>query len=751
MNATPKGSRALAGRYDKGLGVAAYAAVACLAFGLLYLLSRYSYLLFHGIAEVFSILIAWSIFIIAWNTRKTSSNGYLLFLGIAYLFVGGIDLVHTFAYKGMGVFQGYDADLPTQLWIAARYMESLSLLAAPFFLRRRVRATGVFAAYAAVTALVFLSLFLWDIFPSCFVEGSGLTAFKKISEYVICLILACAFALLYRGRDALDHDVFVMLSASILVTIASELCFTLYADPYGLLNQMGHFLKIVSFYLIYRAIVVTALTRPYDLLFREIKRSEERFRSIIENAPFGYYRVGRDGTWQYVNPVWEHMHGLSLHEVIGKSFEITQTEDDVEQARDIVRRALAGESIGGEFSRLTASGEVEYHTFNVQPVREGGEIVAIEGFADDVTSLKRAEMALLASEERYRVLADTLPQVVFETDADGRVTYVNRVATDIFGYGEDDIARGMNILDVIHPSDRARVMGAMRKMMDGSSTGATREYLALRKDGDAFPCIVYSVLITDEHGRPAGVRGILTDITERKRMEEELERINQELEVYADVVSHDLRGPISVIQSASNNLDQLVEDCADREMESMGRKIAEIIKSSADSAEALIENLLDLAKAGQVPDEVHEIDVREIVDRIIEEKSLSLREKNVRVVIDDDLGRIVADPTHIYQIFANLIGNAIAYNDNPRPEIRVSHETKGGFHAYQVRDNGSGISPREAERVFRPLYRGRNGGTGIGLSIVRRLVTLYGGEIRAYNDGGTCFAFTLGDLAAGRV
>ena len=106
----------------------------------LYLSSLYSYLLFHGLVEIFSIMVAWAIFIVAWNSRRFMDNNYLLFMGIAYLFIGILDLAHTLAYKGMNIFHGYQANLPTQLWIAARYMESLSLLMAPLFLRRRLRA-----------------------------------------------------------------------------------------------------------------------------------------------------------------------------------------------------------------------------------------------------------------------------------------------------------------------------------------------------------------------------------------------------------------------------------------------------------------------------------------------------------------------------------------------------------------------------------------------------------------------------------
>ncbi|MBI5212982.1 MAG: hypothetical protein HY957_06360 [Nitrospirae bacterium] len=143
-----------------------------------------SFLLFHSIVEIFSIIIAGSIFMFTWNSRRFMDNSYLLFIGIAYLFVGGMDLLHTLAYKGMGVFQGYNANLPTQLWIAARYMQSISLLIAPLLIDRKLNVTFVFFYYALAATLL-LGFVFQNIFPDCYIEGSGLTVFKKVSESVV--------------------------------------------------------------------------------------------------------------------------------------------------------------------------------------------------------------------------------------------------------------------------------------------------------------------------------------------------------------------------------------------------------------------------------------------------------------------------------------------------------------------------------------------------------------------------------------
>jgi hypothetical protein len=121
--------------------------------------SQYSFLLFHTIAELFSIVVACTVFVITWNLRDLLTNGFLAFIGVGYLFVAGIDFVHTLAYSGMNIFAGFDANLPTQLWIGARYLQAFTLLLAFFFLRRRMRFAPVIAAYAIAIALLLLSVF----------------------------------------------------------------------------------------------------------------------------------------------------------------------------------------------------------------------------------------------------------------------------------------------------------------------------------------------------------------------------------------------------------------------------------------------------------------------------------------------------------------------------------------------------------------------------------------------------------------
>ncbi len=248
----------------------------------LYLTSRHSYLLFHSLTEVFSVVVAWSIFMLVWNARRFLDNGYFLLIGIAFFSIGLIDILHTLAYAGMGVFAGENANLPTQLWLAGRYLQSATFLLAPLFLRKRLQTNSAFLAYFGASLFLLASIFYWRVFPASYVDGIGLTPFKIASEYVICGFLLAALALLVRARHSFDPNVVWLVGWSLGVSIASELAFVSYISVYDFANMVGHLLKIIAFYLMYKAIIQTGLVKPYDLVFRELKQNENALRLAKE-------------------------------------------------------------------------------------------------------------------------------------------------------------------------------------------------------------------------------------------------------------------------------------------------------------------------------------------------------------------------------------------------------------------------------------------------------------------------------------
>ncbi|UFS70101.1 ATP-binding protein [Geomonas sp. RF6] len=255
--------------------------MACVVVGL-YFTRSLSYLLFHSIVELFSIIVAASVFIITWKSVRYIKNPYLLMVGVASLFIGILDLLHTLSFKGMRIFLDYDY-YANQLWVSARFLESLTLLAAfsLLYTKKRVDMRAAILGYALVTFFLIASIFYWKIFPICFIEGQGLTPFKVYSEYVICGILIASLFLLMRNKDRFSAAVYRLLFFSIVYTIVSELCFTLYTDNYGIANMVGHYFKLFSFAAIYQAIVSTGIEEPYDLIFKELHETNRALEEEV--------------------------------------------------------------------------------------------------------------------------------------------------------------------------------------------------------------------------------------------------------------------------------------------------------------------------------------------------------------------------------------------------------------------------------------------------------------------------------------
>jgi PAS domain S-box-containing protein len=402
----------------------------------------YSYLLFHTVVELFTVAVAWSIFFLAWNARRFLDNGYLLFVGIAALFVGAIDSVHGLAYKGMGIFGGADGNLPTQLWIAGRYVQSLSFLIAPLFLRRKLKTGLVFGIYTAVTLLLLGSTLHSGTFPVCYVDGAGLTPFKVISEYAVTLALGASALLLFRYRGEFDPTVFGGLAASLFLSMAAELSFTLYVDVYGVANMTGHLLRFLAFCSLYRAILVTGLIRPYDLLFRNLVRSEdalrraneklevtvaalrqgdERYRAFVAHSSEGICRIEcrrpipialpedeqvrlllEAGQIEECNDAYARMYGLSKAEaMIGSrlaGFLPSSEPTGAELAHAFIRSGYR--TVEAEFLQTDATGKVRCISSSLNGIVEQGLLVRAWGVQRDITESKRASL------ERERLIGE---------------------------------------------------------------------------------------------------------------------------------------------------------------------------------------------------------------------------------------------------------------------------------------------------------------------------------------------------------
>ncbi|RPI74124.1 MAG: PAS domain S-box protein, partial [Desulfobacteraceae bacterium] len=354
------------------------------------------YLLFHGIVEIFSIVVACAIFMIAWNSRRLLDNHYLLFMGIAFLFVSVLDFVHTLAFKGMAIFPDSGSNPTTQLWIAARYLESLSFLIALFFIKRKVRTELTFTVFTLISGLLLLSIFYWKIFPDCFVEGSGLTVFKKTSEFIISAVILAAIAGLIRSRHSFDRGMLRFLILGLAFKIVSEISFTLYVDLYGIPNLIGHYFKIISFYFFYRAIIQIGLQKPYDLLFRSLKQSEARYRHIIEDQTELICRFSEQGRLTFVNRAFGRFFNQEERDLLGRGVDALFLENDQELLRKQCGSCTLQNPVSTSEFRVTAPGrEIRWLQWTCRAIyNPRGDLLEFQAVGKEITLRKQAEEAL---------------------------------------------------------------------------------------------------------------------------------------------------------------------------------------------------------------------------------------------------------------------------------------------------------------------------------------------------------------------
>jgi PAS domain S-box-containing protein len=502
----------------------------------LYAASCYNYLLFHCIAEVFSVVVACGIFMVAWNTRRYRIPNYLLLIGIAYLFIGVLDFTHTLAYAGMNIFNDYGANAPTQLWIAARYMESLTLLAAPFMLHRRTRPGFYFLIYAAVTAAVIVVIFHWRIFPDCYrPDAGGLTPFKKISEYIICLILLAAGFLAYRRRAHFDPEALKWLLLSIAAMVFSELAFTTYASVFGFANLLGHYFKIISFYLIYKAVIETGLTKPYDLLFRDLERQSEahsrqrRFlETLLDTAQVCIaVMTGRDLRYTVVNKAYQSLRPNVP--MLGRTYRDVFPEAAAAGTEALLQRVLdAGEPRFdyGYHAPIPGKPDAAWDHQIVRLPSAQEEESSVLVITWDVTDHERMEEALRQSEERLRLLGNNLPDSAvyqYTHGADGKVRflYCSAGIERLNGVRAEEVLRDPNILHGQIPPEHYKPFVEAEARSARELSDFDMDVPMRRPDG--------KIRWMRLHSRPrrtpdGGVvwDGVQTDVTERKRTEEAL-------------------------------------------------------------------------------------------------------------------------------------------------------------------------------------------------------------------------------------
>ena len=374
---------------------------ALLGLAILFVICSFDYRLSHDMAETFGFVVAFAIFMMVWNARLFLDNHYYLLLGISYLFVGAIDYVHTLSFEGL--FLGDSPDLHAQLWYAARFIQSAALLIAPAFADRRLKPSHAFAGNAVVAAFFLACILAWDLFPTVFRNGTEATWAHHAGVAAVTAAQAMAVALLFRKRKHFDGGVYRLLVWSILFSIATEVAGELYSDEIVYNNLFGHYLKVISFYLVYKAIIATGLFRPYDLLFRNLKRSEEGVRTERDELETRVEERTAElhaSNLRLEKELAERRRAGEMRELILDLIQLTHSADNVREflssLASFLHERFGCEAIGIRFRRGADYPYIETRGFPQSFLREGMNLCPGGDAYDGEPSLECACGAVIA-------------------------------------------------------------------------------------------------------------------------------------------------------------------------------------------------------------------------------------------------------------------------------------------------------------------------------------------------------------------
>jgi PAS domain S-box-containing protein len=513
-------------------------------------------------------------------------------------------------------------------------------------------------------------------------------------------------------------------------------------------------------------VVMSDITESKDM-DAKLRREEQRFRALADQSSDIIVLLNREGVITYENPAVEKALGLKIEERIGATgFEHLHPDDFklVADTYDILFSDINAPVQQSDIRFRHIDGS--WRTFEVvaSNLIHDKVIEAVIINLRDITERKRMEEALHQSEEKYRTLLESVQEGYFELDLAGNFTFFNDSLCRIYNYSKEELM-DMNYRHYTDKETRKNGFHEFNKVYNTGEPLKGFTWPIIGKDGTKRYVETSASLLKDSSGKPIGFRGILHDITARKRAEEELKKYreqleglvqertikleasNKELEAFSYSISHDLRAPLRAIDGFSQ---ALLEDCEDK-LDLQGKDYLIRIRAATQRMSTLIEDLLNLSRITRSEMSMEKVNLTRIVRSVINELQNSQPQRHVKIRIADGLEDI-ADSRLISIALENLMSNAWKFTAKQSEAlIEFGSTREGSKKVYFIRDNGAGFEMTYMDKLFAPFQRlhtiDEYPGTGIGLATVRRIIHRHGGKVWAegHTGKGATFYFSINE------
>lgn len=484
---------------------------------------------------------------------------------------------------------------------------------------------------------------------------------------------------------------------------------------------------------------------------RAIESNEKELKDLVGNMYDALIVVSSEGQITNINKAGEELLGYSKKEALKLDLGKIVHPNDAERSREYLKKLETEGFYSGYEGRIIAGdGSIKEVEVNSTAIVEGGKLIGSRDIVRDISERKDLERQRKLSETKLRLIIDTALDAVVTMNAEGNITEWNKNAEHIFGYSYDEV-HGNKLSEFIIPEQYREAHERGMKHYFASGEGPVLnnriEITAIDKEKREFP-IELAITPAKQDGQTF-FSAFIRDITDRKEIEAqkeslmgELESVNQELRDFAYIVSHDLKAPLRSIGSLSDWLIQDYTDVLDEE----GKELLKLLKARIGRMHGLIEGVLQYSKVGRLKDEKEVVDINILLAETID---LLDPATHIEVQVDRNLPTVNYDKVRLQQVFQNLLSNAIKFLDKPKGLIKILFEEDESHYHFSIKDNGPGIEEAYFKKIFQIFQtlkaKDEYESTGIGLSIVKRIVELNGGSIQVSSEigQGATFTFTI--------